>query len=135
MTGPRIKPFDWIDAFDVGEDSLDRDHHELLDLINEIGRMLAENQESDPINQAMARLLERTERHFRHEEDLMAKHDVPGLAEHRVKHTLLLTQLRDMIDGIGSSEPSDDQETLFEKLVRWFVDHSVKYDAKIKGMI
>jgi len=97
--------------------------------------MSVENRELDSINETMARLLERTEKHFRHEEDLMAEHDVPGLDEHRVKHMLLLTRLRDMIDGIGASAPSDDKETLFEELIRWFVDHSVKYDAKIKGMI
>lgn len=135
MTRLPIKPIAWIDAFDVGEDSLNRDHHEILDLINEIGKMLIEKRDSGAVSQALNRLLDRAEKHFRDEEALMAEYDVPGLDAHRVTHTLLLTRLRYMIDGLTSGVLSSDDEELFSGLVRWFVDHSVKYDAKIKGML
>jgi hemerythrin-like metal-binding protein len=72
--------------------------------------------------------------HFSYEEELMAKHDYPGLAEHRKLHSDFILRIQDF-----AREYNLDKETLQDEIVAflkdWALQHILKEDTKYKQHI
>ncbi len=80
---------DWTPAFELGVEQMDRQHKQLVKILNELHQaMLAGSQPRD-LSRVMEELVLYTKYHFGTEERLMAEAAYPSLALHKQKHQAL----------------------------------------------
>lgn len=78
--------FEWSNEFVLNIPEVDRQHHGLVDLINELHEAMLARRSSEIMASVLNRLENYTDEHFAHEEELMRSHEYPCLAEHMEKH-------------------------------------------------
>jgi hemerythrin-like metal-binding protein len=129
-----MRPFlIWRDDWLLGFNSLDEQHLELVDALNNLHRIIVQNKEEgicagmDAICQQLSVLRELTHRHFQTEEALMQKYGFPGLAEHHREHVMLLAELQEHIREIEAGRKPLTLGTL-TALKHWQIDHLIYSD-------
>ncbi len=116
---PKIE---WIPAYTVGREDLDRQHKVLFQLVDDIPTSL----EHGDVNAIVMKLFKYTREHFTNEERILAAINYPKLAEHKVHHINLISQLTDY-GGQGFSDEkalNDFREFAFN----WITDHILQED-------
>ena len=98
----------WKDAYSVGNEVLDSQHKELIELVNEV------NGDAD-LAEVLEGLRHYREVHFRTEEDLLQAADYPDLEEHRKFHDAF----RSWLDGVMAAHRTGHDDDA----VRWNVHH------------
>lgn len=81
--------FRWQSSYSVQVDVLDAQHRHLIALLNDLREAVDSGQGASAADQIFKQLVAYTKYHFGEEERLMAKHDFPGLAAHKLEHDLL----------------------------------------------
>lgn len=124
---------DWSERFAVGVPSLDKDHRDLVDLINMACAAWADRKQDD-LQQVLQKLLALAAQHFEREEEILR--GVPGylaLKTHAGEHRNRLAQLRQILDSLGHDGTEAAVASLPDALVDWFLKQSIGHDAAIKG--
>jgi len=119
----------WDSSLDVGVETMNDEHKQILDLMNEIHDRAATGETGQAMTALVERLAQVTIDHFRDEEAYMASVDFAGLASHKLIHADLLkkyTAHADAIRANGGTVPSD--FLLFLKL--WLTAHIKGIDMK-----
>lgn len=120
----------WRDDYLVGEQTIDRDHQRLFDLINEFHDAYHRSWEKREIAKVLAGVVAYAEEHFQREERIMAAAGYPDLAVHRKIHEELYEMLYQLQEGYESGRRNiDGQTTRF--LNQWLVDHILDNDLRI----
>lgn len=70
----------------TGVPSIDRQHRELIDMINQLHRAFMEQRGRDEIRQMIHFLSDYVQNHFKHEEELMDRHRCPSAARNKAAH-------------------------------------------------
>lgn len=129
---------EWLDDWNLGIEEIDRDHMNLVELLNMIADSLnGENPVSNHHEETMPlvmRLIDETRQHFSNEESVMREHGYPKLIEHHREHIMLLAELRDFIREIEEGKRLFDTATL-TSLKRWLINHVIDYDMDIARFI
>lgn len=116
----------------MGNETLDAQHRQLLEYVNELHRALSENKASSRIEETMLFLDGYTYGHFDFEEMYMRAHDYPGLDEHIAKHREFVKRYRqfkfDLL--IGKVSPQKLAPQVADFIGRWWVDHICLEDRK-----
>jgi hemerythrin-like metal-binding protein len=115
------KPIQWIANMSVGDESLDREHRELIDIINLIGEALASasaNRHTALINQ----LLSAAREHFEHEEQALLRTGYPEYARHVQEHRRLMDRIVTLAD-IEEISPR-----VLQLLRDWLIEHVYEHD-------
>ncbi|VAX04519.1 hypothetical protein MNBD_GAMMA20-2380 [hydrothermal vent metagenome] len=77
--------------------SMDAKHHEEVELVNQIGRLIKTGQsgelDSKALHTKLDEWIEHTRRHFAHENRLMKEADFAAYGVHSHEHTLVLARL------------------------------------------
>ena len=126
--------FEWQENFSVGIKELDDQHKELLrvgdELVVAMKNIAQGIDEYDHVRQLLQEMSEYTSYHFDSEEELMARHDYPGLDRHRKQHRLFVGRLED----IDLAELDLDQEEFMMDLLNfvadWVENHILHEDSK-----
>ena len=121
--------FHWSDEYSVGIETIDAQHHELVDLINRVHSAIHERRGSAVLSASLDDLLEYTRSHFALEERLMEECKYPELDEHKGFHIDLIDQavaLRAKLDvgGVASSFE------LLHVLRVWLIRHICEADRR-----
>lgn len=119
----------WDSSLDVGVESMNDDHKQILDLMNEIHDRAAAGETGEAMIALVDTLAGVTTEHFRDEEAYMASVDFAGLASHTLIHADLLKKYIAHADAIrtnGGQVPSD--FLMFLKL--WLTAHIKGIDMK-----
>lgn len=119
----------WDTSLDVGVETMNDDHKQILDLMNEIHDRAATGETGPAMTALVDKLAQVTIDHFRDEEAYMASVDFAGLASHTLIHADLLkkyTAHADAIRANGGQVPSD--FLMFLKL--WLTAHIKGIDMK-----
>ncbi|MEA1942679.1 MAG: bacteriohemerythrin [Pseudomonadota bacterium] len=119
----------WDASLDVGVETMNDEHKQILDLMNEIHDRAAAGETGPAMTGLVERLAQVTIDHFRDEEAYMASIDYKGLASHTLIHADLLkkyTAHADAIRANGGQVPSD--FLMFLKL--WLTAHIKGIDMK-----
>ena len=146
--GRRVALLPWNDSFSVGHRELDAEHHQMINLINQMC-LAADEAKLLPQQKQLLRELERAaELHFEHEEavleafyttmpanrlslrEMLADYKAEHIADHRKK----LGDLGD-IRNMNLRPSAGAGAKLCEELRAWFIDHAVGYDARIKTIM
>jgi hemerythrin len=114
---------EWKDSYGVGHSRLDRQHRELVNLLNQFSDAVGEGRAAAAQNQALDRLLRYTGQHFAFEESELRRAGYPGLAAHKREHDRLLARVADFSAGKSGRKPQ-----LVQFLEQWLVDHIRKSD-------
>ncbi len=120
----------------VGDESVDADHRQLIDLINKVELILIAAGGHIELEVALDELSAYTQAHFEREEHLMQCVGFPGLVAHRQAHRELRTQLDALRKAMTAAKTAGpilgDSDRLVALLRDWLLDHVLKEDMKVR---
>jgi hemerythrin len=116
----------WKPFYSVGDAALDAEHQQIIDMLNDLFAA-AQQGPNHPVSAALwKRLLQYTNRHFKHEERVMQQHGYPGLAEHVARHARLRQRTADLqmhADLVTSRD-------LLQFVKEWWLEHIQEEDKR-----
>ena len=121
----------WDESLSVGIKKIDKQHQELVKIIN----CLVENEDasghSEPIAQVLDRMTQYAVYHFETEEALMLQYNYPEYESHRDDHTQFkMKTAKFCLDALQRKETLPDE--LLSYLRDWLTHHILKADMKYK---
>ncbi len=122
----------WKPEYSVGDESMDAEHQEMIDLINEIYEQLGSD--PDQVEQCLGDIFSTVSMHFALEERLMRKSNYAEYQAHKDDHEELLDQIRDLMDDFAA-DSSSGAVRLEKSLSDWFASHFSTFDARLHGKL
>lgn len=132
-----MNSFEWNSQFLTEIDTVDRQHKELVLMVNELGTALTENTvEESLLKDMLVNLTQYTRTHFRTEEALMEKLavDPRHTDDHIFQHDDFIAE----VEHFGKNVDIDNKletKQLFEYLVHWLVYHILGADQNMARQI
>lgn len=118
-------------TYSVGMPSIDDEHRELMDLINQIHEALRAPASRDEVRKLFQRLTACAAAHFRHEEQQFSDIGYPDALLHTRKHehlTMVLSCFQRGTDRMGQPVSFEDQ---LDFLRDWLLDHIANEDQQV----
>ncbi len=110
----------WLEEYECGEPTIDRQHRELFDLANALIDAVASPDESNAaVREAFALLSTHIERHFRDEEALLAKAGYAHLESHARAHSNLLARALEL------KKAADEGDAPFGEVIEFLANEMV----------
>lgn len=131
-----MQPFVWDDHYTTGLDSVDRQHHRLVELINRLGDSLVGSGTSeDELKAVFAELADYARFHFADEERLMLESRIDD--RHREPHCRRHQEFVDQVTMIWNARQSirDPVEALHGFLCAWLAFHILGEDQAMARQI
>jgi len=128
-----MESFHWGKHFLTGIETVDQQHHGIVDLINQFGSMLAANQLfTDDIEKVFRSLTGYAQYHFQEEEKMMSDVGIDQRhINHQIKeHQTYLQEVAAMYDGISADNP-DAAKNLLNFLTQWLAYHILGTDQNM----
>lgn len=122
----------WKSEYSVGNEAVDFEHREMIDLINELYDEMLDRKDPDSINQFLGDIHATISAHFALEESVMRRSDYDEYEAHKADHEELLDQIRDLMDSFHL-DPESGLTLLQVRLSDWFADHFSTFDARLHG--
>lgn len=117
----------WHAEFATGVESIDAEHQRLVEMINELYDAMRSGRRQEIVQPLFSRLTEYVASHFANEEELMLRHQYPGLTEHRQEHQRLAAQVAELWRG-GEDASLEVCMELFNFLRSWLNGHILQRD-------
>jgi NNP family nitrate/nitrite transporter-like MFS transporter len=126
--GNFLKPLiSWDEEFSVGVEAIDRQHTQLLSLINQIDVVIQKGGGYEQFASLVNDLIEFTNRHFAYEEKLLAKNHCPDIETHKKSHMRLRVELSRWQEKVAEASPEEmNEHMLFLRI--WFPGHILNVD-------
>ena len=128
LSGSRMTFLSWSSEFSVGVPSIDREHMELMDLVNQIHDKLCACAPETDLRISFLRLSTHVLRHFWNEEKLFVGTSYPRAAAHAHKHASLLAALEAFQRRLTPMGQSFALEEQLDFLRHWLMDHIATED-------
>ncbi len=125
-----MAPIEWKPEYSVGNPSVDHEHQELVDLVNQTASAIVDRQPEADIQSCFGDLLRAISAHFALEEQQMKAHGYDQRAPHKDDHERLLDDLRDLMEGDAAS-PDQTAERLAKTPEAWFSNHFKIHDSRL----
>jgi len=119
----------WRDSYATGVEEMDAEHHELIDIINQLYEMMREKRPRAELKSIYDRLHSYTENHFRHEEQMMIESEYDGLAEQQKFHKQFIIELDKMEADLLSADEAV-VPVVYKFLREWWLNHIVEVDKR-----
>lgn len=133
-----MESFRWNSCFVTGLDTVDEQHHKLVDVINQFGDLLmqAQGATADEVERVFGELASYAEFHFSDEEAMMssAQIDARFLEQHRHEHASFLRDLADMHAGMSHGS-REDASALLSFLTNWLAYHILGTDQVMARLV
>jgi hemerythrin-like metal-binding protein len=117
--------------FAVGEPSIDRLHEECEAMLAQLTEAVCAQADATT---ALERLHEHLQRHFAHEESLMAATDFPPASCHKREHTSVLEVVAEVRRRYAQGD-RDPLSRLPEAVLEWFGVHASSMDAALAAWL
>ena len=121
---------EWQDDFIIGVASIDREHRDMIDMINELHTQLSASPPVDTVMSFLGEIHAGIAMHFALEEKLMRADKYDQYEDHKRDHERLLDEIRDIMDQYEDSQYFDEQR-LAQELTQWFMVHFKTKDARL----
>lgn len=122
----------WSDSFSTGLPDIDRQHQELIEVINKLHDAVQAGSERTVNVAILEHLAEYAQRHFDQEEALMEAAEFPGLTDHKAQHHTARSTVHhfrnDYLDGRIVLTID-----LLQFLKTWLTDHILGSDLQYVG--
>jgi hemerythrin-like metal-binding protein len=116
----------WSEDMSVGISSIDEEHRMLLRLIVRIGEAAEKKSPRSEIAEIFDRLIEYTEKHFTHEEQIFRKFQYPDTEVHVLEHKQLVAQVLELNHDRNAVLPAN----ITDFLLDWLKLHIMGMDHK-----
>ena len=117
----------WNDALKVGHNVIDRNHLELVGLINELGDAMSIGRGAEICGDVLNELATYTKAHFEIEDQLMTAHRYPAASEHMREHADLAQKVVEL-KGMHDAGVPTLSVFLLHFLMQWLTRHSLESD-------
>ena len=129
LGGLRMPLIKWREAYSVDVAQFDKEHQQLVELINRMFVIVRDKDDIATISDSVARLIDYTEFHFVSEETAMEKAGFPGLEEHRRKHASLVEEITNFQQRLLTDGQSVGVE-FYQFLREWLLVHIMEEDKQ-----
>jgi diguanylate cyclase (GGDEF)-like protein/hemerythrin-like metal-binding protein len=113
----------------LGISIMDAQHTSMANYIQGIIDSLSNGDKSTKLLKRLELLVELCQLHFQTEEDMIKRHDLPGLEEHHLEHQRRLTHLRTLFGKMNFKEEKLRQLT--QETQEWLLGHIRVHDTKL----
>ncbi|OIO01555.1 MAG: hypothetical protein AUJ49_07450 [Desulfovibrionaceae bacterium CG1_02_65_16] len=121
--------FEWDDSLNTGEATIDRQHKNLLAIVNRV-RLVGESPDREvEVMQSLTDMYLYAKEHFFDEEGLMDRLGYPGAERHKAMHKSFVDKTHALTDAC--LEGDMDVKDLCDFLITWWRRHIVVEDVKI----
>lgn len=126
--------FTFTDDYKIGIKQIDEEHEQLVALINETEKMLAENNTELHVlaKNFQKKLKEYAQTHFTHEEQYMELHDDPELPLQKKEHMAFINKVAAF--QVDDTITKKDLEDMMQFMARWLFGHILSSDVMIGQM-
>jgi len=122
---------EWQDNFSIGIASVDFEHRQMIDLINDLHGKLTAEASKDEIRRFLGEIDAKIAAHFALEEKEMRNLRYDQFEDHKADHEQLLDEIRDIADAFEADAYMDFSEVLAAQLRGWFTEHFSSKDARL----
>lgn len=124
----------WSNSFSVGSSKMDLQHRHIIDLMNELGEVLAGGENDlEKVDSILQSLINHACDHFKDEEDLMRKCGFPDLDKHILTHKKIVRKILDMQTQFESGVHVGGK--LMNFLSDWLLTHIMEEDMAYKPFL
>ena len=124
----------WTPALSIGVEEIDRQHKQLIKLVNELLAMDNIRVDSEMISDALTRMTDYANYHFTSEEKFMQEQGYPQFEAHRRQHVEFIRKTAELAIGAIAHRKTVPVEML-EYLKSWLVNHIMISDMKIRDFV
>lgn len=124
-----VEFLNWEKETSVGVETIDREHRELAQSINELHESMLKGDQHGLTGPLLRKVAEVARSHFSSEEGLMAANKYPGMALHLFKHQHLTAQLDALLARVNRGGFKLNEHSL-SFLRDWFNIHIQKDDTQ-----
>jgi hemerythrin len=131
-----MRSFQWNTAFETHLDEVDRQHHTLVDLVNELGEAFSsDSADEEEIESILKQLFAYTQYHFSEEERLMAREKVDD--RHRLAHIGEHARFVEEVTALHAARAHDPNAAvhLLDFLTHWLAFHILGSDQNMARQI
>jgi hemerythrin-like metal-binding protein len=112
----------WSEAYEIGHDLIDQQHQTLVNMINELNRIVAGQGSREDTEKILSKLVNYTVFHFGAEEELFKSTQYPLTEEHIQKHEDLVGKITEFQEAFKNNE-ADVSDELLDFLTDWLTNH------------
>lgn len=124
----------WKSEYSVGIASMDDEHREMIELINDVYAKLGDSPDAATIESCLEEIFSTISLHFALEERIMRDSGYDEYEDHKEDHEELLDEIRDLMDGFAANL-NEGARSLELRLSDWFVKHFASFDARLHGKL
>ncbi len=132
-----IDSFQWDEHFVTGLEDVDHQHHNLVDLINKLGHLLADNElVFEDVESLLIQLLDYAELHFWEEELLMQEVgvDLRHVTLQKKQHKEFIDEIKRLQKELAQDKPEKGQY-LLDFLTHWLACHILGIDKAMSRQV
>ena len=124
----------WNKELEIGLDSVDTQHKQLIGMINELSIAIEYSQPNSALLPLVDRLQEYAHNHFQVESDIFDQYEYPDKSSHEAEHASFIDKVKyirrqcELLDTPMSAK-------IREFLLHWFINHIKSNDMEYKGFI
>ena len=112
----------WTQDLEIGIKSIDDQHRQLINIINELHLAVEQNKGNETIIHMIDKLHQYADSHFRDEEAILEKHEYPDLEDHVLEHEEFIAKLDELKSKYLSSKEALTIH-LRNYILAWFYHH------------
>ena len=126
-----MEKIDWNPSFSVGVEVLDKQHKQIIDMINLLRSNFKVDVHSETVSELLTRLTNYASDHFATEEQLLEKYRYPELTVQKEAHKAYRMKVIALAENTLSHKASVPEE-LLQFLGDWWVNHILKTDMRYR---
>jgi len=123
---------EWTPEMSVGVDALDKDHQQLVGLLNQFIQAVDDGDGVLIVDAIFGGLVRYTETHFIREEKVMEACGYPDLAEHKLQHQKLVARVFECREAYMQTPNESLEGEVREFLTSWLQQHILVDDMDYK---
>ena len=120
--------YEWTSDLETGHALIDAQHKALFAAVNNFADAFRNNKGNAEIEKTLHFLINYSERHFRDEEELHKRYNIPDLARHRQYHLDFKKDVRSLMDRFEKEGPTDALLNEIYLSIRDWLLHHIKSD-------
>lgn len=124
----------WEGRFSVGVEEIDRQHKQLVEMLNRLIDLDGITVASEKISDTLTRMTEYADYHFTSEEKFMLAGGYPGYETHRLEHVAFMRKTAELALGTMAYQKAIPHE-LVTFLKDWLVNHILESDMQYKSFL
>ncbi len=126
--------YQWDDALSVGNQHIDDDHKQLIDLVSRLNEAMRTGQPKDVVGNILDDLVISTEGHFEREEGFMRKINYVDYQSHKAEHERLVKEVKDLQARFNAGSITI-TVSVSNFLADWLRNHIQGLDKKLANAI